>query len=318
LGGGALFGMTMLCIGAVILADELLRLGIGSMMTTREFWLVLGLILALVGMAEGLLYVLSVAIISPNTVNRALPVRLYLTSIWLISGVACVGCAFHYMVYEVITIWGVAALCLFGLALMASISEREVLGPRIRRSIPQKPLRRMVAFFFYSGAGGGLLWCSLILALTLGVMIFSLPPFPRVGRFFYSYSATSFNFDLAGMLLYLLGYALMGIFVRRKFLSQWFRPDMTWGISAMLTVIFCVVPIVIAFFLKVDLDYERNYMWYLGNPGAIFWYQQYSERFLIAGSVWAGLGLILNVRWLMNQIHQFKPFNNINTVREGS
>ena len=84
----------------------------------------------------------------------------------------------------------------------------------------------------------------------------------------------------------------------------------------MLTVIFCVVPIVIAFFLKVDLD--TNYMWYLGNPGAIFWFQRYSERFLIVGSVWAGLGLILNVRWLMNQIQQFKPFNNTNTVREGS
>ncbi|MCP4710088.1 MAG: hypothetical protein GY869_15800 [Planctomycetes bacterium] len=318
LAGGALFGMSMLFAGAIVLADELLREGIGSMMATREFWLVLGLILALVGMAEGLLYVLSVAIISPNTVNRALPVRLYLTSIWLITGAGSMGCAFHYTAPEVITAWGVAALSLFGLVLMASISEREVLGPRIRRSIPTKPLRRIVAFFFYSGAGGGLLWCSLILALTIGVMIFSLPKFPRVPQLFYSYSASSFHYDLAGMLLYLLGYALMGIYVRRKFLSRWFRTDMTWGISAILTVILCVVPIIIAFFLRVNLDYASNYMWYLGNPGAIFWFPRYSEQFLIAGSVWAGLGLILNLRWLMNQIHQFEPLNNNKTVPESS
>ena len=318
LGGGAMFGMAFLFAGAIVLAEELLREGIGSMMTTREFWLVLGLILGLVGMAEGLLYVLSVAIISPNTVNRALPVRLYLTSLWLITGVICVGCAFHYNAYEVITIWGILCLSLFGLVLMASISERDVLGPRIRRSIPRKPLWRMVAFFFYSGAGGGLLWCTLILALTLGVMIFSLPKFPRPPTFLYSYSATSLNFDLAGVLLYLVGYALMGIFVRRKFLSQWFRTDMTWGISAILTVIFCVIPIVIAFFLKVQLDYNQNYMWYLGNPGAIFWFPSYSERFLIAGAVWAGLGLILNMRWLMNQINQFAPLNNNKAVQEGS
>jgi len=318
LAGGALFGMTLLLVGAIVLADELLRAGIGSMMTMRDFWLALGLILALVGMAEGLLYVLSVAIISPNTVNRALPVRLYLTSIWLITGAVCVGCAFHYIAYEVITVWGITGLIIFGLALMASVSEREVLGPRIRRSIPQKPLRRMVAFFFYSGAGGGLLWCSLILALTLGVMIFSLPSFPRVPRFGYSYSVAELNFDLAGVLLYVTGYALMGMFVRRKFLSRWFRTDMTWGISAMLTVIFCVIPIVIAFFLKVNLDYQTNYVWYLGNPGAIFWFSNYSERFIIAGSVWAGLGLILNVRWLMNQINQFKPLNHTKAVRESS
>jgi len=318
LAGGVLFGMTMLLVGAIILAEDLLRSGIGSMMTTREFWLVLGLILVLVGMAEGLLYVLSVAIISPSTVNRALPVRLYLTSIWLLTGAACVGCAFYYVAYEVIMIWGISSLIIFGLTLMASISEREVLGPRIRRSIPQKPLRRMAAFFFYSGAGGGFLWCTLILAVTFGVMTYSMPFFPRFPRLGFSYTVEALNFDVACVLLYFAGYALMGAFVRRKFLSRWFRTDMTWGIAAILTVIFCVVPIVIAFFLKVNLDYESNYMWYLGNPGAIFWFSRYSERFLIAGSVWAGLGLLLNLRWLINQINQFQPLNNHKAVREGS
>ena len=77
------FGVIASLVGA---SFTMMRSGIGAMMSGRDFWIgtltFAGIGLALIG----LLFVLSVALISPPSANRALPSRVYLTVVWLLGG----------------------------------------------------------------------------------------------------------------------------------------------------------------------------------------------------------------------------------------
>ncbi len=84
-----LFGLGSLCTlfgygmaTSVVLLDE----GLGSRMDTLDFWLVAGALVLAVVAVIGLLFMWSVAIVSPPSLNRALPVRLYLLGFWLVTG----------------------------------------------------------------------------------------------------------------------------------------------------------------------------------------------------------------------------------------
>ena len=63
-----------------------MRSGVGAMMVGPNFWLgALGAVV--MGIAvTGLFFVLSVALVSPPSANRALPVRIYITLFWLLGG----------------------------------------------------------------------------------------------------------------------------------------------------------------------------------------------------------------------------------------
>lgn len=77
-----------LIVPLMYLSFRMMESGIGAMMARREIWIGVitdvGLILAVIG----LFFTLAVALISPQSSNRALPVRLYVTIIWLLGGVA--------------------------------------------------------------------------------------------------------------------------------------------------------------------------------------------------------------------------------------
>src|ERR1039457_4492823 len=83
---GGFFASFWLVIQLVQVSFEFMRSGIGAMMGGRNFWI--GTLTAVgVGLAAvGLFFILSVALISPPSANRALPVRIYLTAIWLLGG----------------------------------------------------------------------------------------------------------------------------------------------------------------------------------------------------------------------------------------
>jgi hypothetical protein len=85
----ALFGIWvafMFLAGAIQLASEFLRSGVGAMMTGRSFWVGFSSAVG-IGLAFFLLlHLLSVALIAPVSANRALPLRVYLTMAWLLGG----------------------------------------------------------------------------------------------------------------------------------------------------------------------------------------------------------------------------------------
>ena len=64
----------------------MMRSGVGAMMAGRNFWIGAGTAFGIGLAVTGLFFVLSVALISPPSANRALPVRIYITVIWLLGG----------------------------------------------------------------------------------------------------------------------------------------------------------------------------------------------------------------------------------------
>src|SRR5690606_16283511 len=73
--------------------------------------------------------------------------------------------------YMPIIFWMIVWISVLVLQFFIAITEREEWGVRITRTIPQSPPMKVLAFLFYSGAAGGLLF-GLLLALATGVMGF--------------------------------------------------------------------------------------------------------------------------------------------------
>ena len=82
-------------VSAVGYAFLLMRSGVGATMAGRDFWIGTLTYTGIVSAVAGLFFVLSVALISPPSANRALPVRAYLTAAWLLGGLLCLGWVIH-------------------------------------------------------------------------------------------------------------------------------------------------------------------------------------------------------------------------------
>src|SRR5262249_203463 len=77
---GLLFGFAL--EGSI----ELLNSGLGSRLDNVEFWLIAGSVVTVIVTVTGLLFAWSVAVVSPPSSNRALPVRFYVLAGWLVTG----------------------------------------------------------------------------------------------------------------------------------------------------------------------------------------------------------------------------------------
>src|SRR5262249_21617252 len=137
---------------------RMLFFGVGSRFDSWEFWRVALTVLGIIGAFCGLLFALSVALISPHAANRALPARLYLTAVWLASGIAASVWSATIGDYEPIDIWMVLNSIVFIAALFVAMNERDAVGRRVRRAIPVSRWKRFFAFFFFSGSASALAW----------------------------------------------------------------------------------------------------------------------------------------------------------------
>ena len=157
LGGGTLAAGTAFLEGGTLMEPS-----------SWEFWAAFaGLAAAVLGFV-GLLFVWSVAMVSPPASNRALPVRVYTLGYWLVAAVGCAIWARYISHAGPAIVWGMFGAVLFSLQMLIAVSERDAWGPRVARRIPRNPLLRAPAFFLYSGSAGGLLLGVLGGALSVG------------------------------------------------------------------------------------------------------------------------------------------------------
>lgn len=295
------FASFWLIIPAVGLSFEFMRSGIGATMGERNFWI--GTISAiLIGAAiTGLFYVLSVALISPISANRALPLRIYITIIWLLGGFLALGWVMKTGTANVIYAWAIPTYVLMLFSLLAVISNTDPLSQRVRRAIPQSPLKRALSFVFFNGAAGGLVWVGLIVAATGLTASEIISYFPKSfttgeGRPWFPTTAA-----------YVFDYALTALFIQRKFMPN--RPaKMTGLLAIVLAAIWALAPSVILFFLN-QLTWKSIEGLELGNIFNVFSMRDDTRLgyHMLFAFAWLGLIILINLKWFFDRLKNFRP-----------
>ncbi len=312
-------GFMMSLVGMMTgLSVDLMREGVGSRLGTWEFWGA-SLSVTFIGLLLfGFLHLAAIALVSPASANRALPLRSFVTVAWFLLLVVAVGWSVQSGALEPVSMW--AGLATGGLvfALLIAVSEGDDVSVRIRRTIPEPGGRRMLAFFFYSGSAGGLAWTILLGAATLlvaglmleGGLIQTLSNYwvarPVSHRLMGS-TADQFTLFLSTLFLYALAYVLLGLFIHRRF--QPHRPAIFAGLcSVALPALWAIVPNLVLFFLN-QLSWDALQERQLGNIFNVF---ALKDRAFIADHqlcaiFMLAIGVVVNIDWFYRQVRAFQP-----------
>ena len=310
----------------IFLCLQLLNAGIGSALNSWGFWR--NALSVLVGGAAliGLFALLSTALISPSSANRALPVRIFFTIVWLLIGVGMAIWSIAIGFFGPVAAWVSLYILLYCIALCIAVSEREHLGQCVRQSIPRHWFRRLLVFPFYSGVASGVVWSSLMIILTLlslAAWLIVFPPYKVMGGRIprsiaawltvFPYRSTGQNiemiFALAGTGLYAFSYALGASLIRRRFLANRVPVGYTWAIALVLLVIATTIIPLILFFSSG----EWNQNWFIGSPAGLFvglFRGDFNELLgpsVSIAIVSAVFVAILSFPWLIRQIDDFRP-----------
>ena len=245
--------------------SALLRFGLGLAMDSWEFWaiwLTAGLFLLA---SAGLLFVWSVAILSPPSANRSLRVRLYLLGLWLVTGVAALWACSVVAYAGLFEVWLMVTGLLFALQVVISINERDSWGPRVARSIPRRWWLRLPAFLVYSGSAGGIAFALLMFALTFAV-----------GYGFLHLHATGVEALTLGsslrflllMFLYAYCFCMSALLIQRTLMARQLKQVGTWLVALLLLGLGSVGPYLVALVVAPESmrygDPDPN--WLLTNP----------------------------------------------------
>lgn len=293
------FGIITSLIGSSYM---FMRSGVGAMMSGRDFWVGVVTFVGIGSAITGLFFVLSVALISPPSANRALPVRVYMTIIWLLGGLL----SFYWVVKSGdgnrMEAWFYPTAVMMIFALVVTISNTDQLSLRVRRTIPESKLKQIFAFVFYNGAAGGLLWVGGILAITYLASAAIMSAFFKVSMG----SGDQKDWFLTTA-AYAFAYALSALFIQRKWLSR--RPPKIAGLLAvLLAAAWAVLPSIFLFFVN-KLSWNSVEGLQLGNVFNLFTLRDDSQRMLhlIFAGIWFFAMLILNAPWFFRQLRNFRP-----------
>jgi hypothetical protein len=293
---------------------EMMRAGVGSMVIGGSgFWIGFTTTFAVVLGGVLFLYYLSVAMISPESSNRALPVRTYVTVIWLLGALLCLYWTFKRGDARFMLPWAIMALIIFGAALIVIISNKDELSLRVRRNIPLRPWSRTIAFLFFNGAAGGLVWLTLLVGLTCAVtygMFHFLPPVTSGYFTMGGDQVDDFEISTLVTVLYAFAYALTALFLHRRFLAG--RSAKLAGVLAILLPgVWAVLPNVVLFFLN-QLSFKSIERSQLGSIVNVFTVKDYDQKIahLICAAIWLLLMVIINLRWFVRQVKEFKPLDS--------
>jgi hypothetical protein len=296
----------LICFGTVLWVNEILRRGV----TGRDFWQVITVVSLVIAFLIGLFFMLSVALIMPVAANRALPVRLFITTAWLLAGAAALGDSLIEKHNWPVVVWMVAFEIVLALALFAAVSERDQPGRRVLRSIPKSLPGRAGVFFFFSGAANGIAWASVMIVLTLAIAWGWVKSFPRHNNLGDLIDGAKW---MGGVCLYFFCYATTGALLRR-FLFSRIGTELTWLISAALLILGVSAPIMIGYILFYDEQWwaENHAAWLVGNP---FAWDDKGHRVLYAtvAGVWAALAAAMSLPWFIARVRSFSRASKVST-----
>ena len=312
-------GFMMSLVGVMVgVAHDLMREGIGSRLGTWNFWgpalslLFIGLLLF------GFLHLAAIALVSPASANRALPLRSYATVAWLLTLIVAVIWAVFEASPWPVAAWSSFAIGALTLSLLISAAEGDDQSVRIRRTVPESNLKRSLAFFFYSGTAGGLAWTVLLGVATvlLSSLMLEGKLLDKLSTLWAGRSAThrmsgSNPDELVvveiAFFLYALAYVLFGLFIHRRF--QPHRPPIFAALCAVaLPALWAIVPNLVLFFLN-KLSWDALQERQLGNIFIVF--AMKDRSFIVdhqlCALVMVAIGVVLNLKWFFAQRAAFQP-----------
>ncbi|MBS1791440.1 MAG: hypothetical protein JST85_27255 [Acidobacteria bacterium] len=296
-------------VSAMVISGGLLWEGIGSTIASANFWQWAGIIALNYFGQIGLLFVLSVALIKPASANRALPVRLYITAVWLIGGVAALIGSKIEATHAPMIYWQIAFNVLFAFSLFTAVSERDWPGARVMRSVPESGLKRYFSFWFFSGSANGLAWTVAMIAKTYIVCWIWWRLFPNLSELSSFVESTRW---MTVMNLYLFCYALTAALLRRHLFKR-IGTNLTWLLATVMTALGSTVPLLIGMLVFMnDLNWWREDYgrWLVGNP-FVWDVAAHRELYLSIGILWAVMAIAFNLHWFLERIRQFIPQNQL-------
>lgn len=313
---GSLFGATI--DYSIVMLDA----GLGSRMDSVEFWLIGGALVIAIVAVIGLLFTWSVAIVSPPSSNRALPVRLYLMGFWLVTGGMAALLAYYFRFPGPLYLWMDTIAPLLCAQLLITINERERWGLRVKRTIPRRAWLRGPLFLLYSGSAGGVLFTVLLLALTIALPSLALEHWSdfflsTLGRL--TLEANHRNtIALVLIALYAFDYCMLAVWLRDSLLSKWIKPSHTWAFALILLGLGFSLPYPLLFlFQNEDLRLGRiDPWWQITNPfptlftcldGRSAETETFRDECLIFLGGWGLLMLLGCLPWMARQIKRFRP-----------
>ena len=304
---GMLFCLFYMTIGTIGMTSSALMFGMGMLGSRSSWWTGIGTYLLVELLMIGLLYVLSVALLSPKPSNRMLVPRLYILGCWAVTGVVMLFWSYFETSMWPITVWMVGSgISIMGLT-VAVLGERDAWSARVRRTIPRNPIMRLAAFLLYTGSAGGIIWYVLLFAATM-VAAHAWSGFMGTvsgsNDFFETYANMPIIFG------YVLCYCLMTAFFRIAVLRNAQTASLP-VIAAFFGVMVCLVPYLIAFFL--ERDWWSVLPWYvLGSPIVLTMTDEAAVN--AAGQVvigWLAVSVLLAAPWAVSQWRRFLPYRAI-------
>jgi hypothetical protein len=254
----------------------------------------------------GLFFTWSEALISPPSANRAVPMRLAMLAIWLVTGTVFWGCGYQFQEHAAVIAWLILMVALFGLQIVIAINERERWAPRVARTIPRRPLLKLPAFLLYSGAAGG---------LTLGVLMIGLSLLAGhlCALFFPAWRGEKDLETAVEVLLlislYVLSYGLTAVLTRRFLFPNQVKPVFTWVVALVMVAVGSAVPYVIGFMIYYNhLQNMKEQYWLLTNPFWAPYDELHRSLYETFAGIWAVVVVLLTIPWYVRQVRAFRPY----------
>ncbi len=298
--------------GAIgVAAFGIIQSGVGARIGSWGFWSEVLTGFAMCLSVFGLVHLLSIAMISPPTANRALPIRIYVAVIWLVTGIIAGAWFWFEGDNDFVEAWMSVFFCITLVGMLIAVSEGDELSIRVRRTIPENPFKQVIAFVFYSGAAGGLVWIigmSVLTVLGGWAMVELIPEYStsaatRMGRF----NPDLLPFTIT-LYLYALAYCLFGLLIHRRWFSH--RPGIFAGMFALLLpALWVIIPNLVLFFAN-RFSWEAMGRKQLGNPmnlasrNAI----TFLDAHLLCAAIMVFVAGILVLPWFIRRVKAFKPY----------
>jgi hypothetical protein len=279
---------------------EIIYKGTGSRMYSSEFWITCAYIGGGIWLAVGLLQRMAVALISPPTSNRMLPVRRYIFITWLITGIATSVYACKELDEDIMLVWFIPATMFISATLLFGLGESDKLSLRVKRTIPRARLARIIAFPFFNGPASSLVFSIILILLSIALIHLTAE---LIGPC-YSSSFTNAITGTISFAFYSIAYGLTALTIWRKFLSRRLRPAVIGVLAILMIIIGAFLPSVVALITNSGSNWRPA--WYVGNIFTVWSWHRTSQH-IIFSAFWAAVMVVINIKWIGRQFREFTP-----------